>query len=168
MKLRFAIIIFAVAFFIQGTILNLFSIYGTTPNLLLCLVVISSFLYEDNKGLIMGVVFGLLSDLCMGQYIGIAAFSYLIVGLIVSALREIINKENIASILIVSVGATLIFNFIYFGIRSCFGSAYSFMYWLKLQPLYIVYNLIVVFILYLIFIKRVVKYRNDRYLIWKK
>jgi rod shape-determining protein MreD len=149
-------------------VLNLFSIYGATPNLILCLVVIYSFLYEDFNGLILGVVFGLLSDSCMAQYVGVAAFSYLIVSLLVINLRETINKENIASIIIVSVGSTLVFNFIYFIINACFGSVYSLTYWLKLQPIYIIYNTAIVFILYLIFIKKVVKYRNDRYLIWKK
>lgn len=168
MKMRFAVIIFLVAFILQGTVLNLFSIYGATPNLILCLVAVFSFLYEDNNGLTLGVVFGLLIDSCMGQYVGVSALSYLIVSLIVINLRETINKENLASVIIVSVGATLIFNFIYFIIYACLGSTYTLLYWLKLQPIYIIYNSAVVFILYLIFIKKVVKYRNDRYLIWKK
>lgn len=168
MKVRYAIIIFLVAFFMQGTILNLFSVYGTTPNLILCLVVIFSFLYEDNNGLILGVVFGLLTDLCMTHYMGATAFCLLVVSLLVSLLRENINKENIISIIIVSIGSTVIFNLIYFVINMCFGSIYSITYWLKLQPLYIIYNSAIVLILYLIFIKRVVKYRNDRYLVWKK
>ena len=37
---------FLVAFLMQGSLLNLFSIGGYTPNLLLGLVVILSFLYE--------------------------------------------------------------------------------------------------------------------------
>lgn len=168
MKMRFAVIIFGVAFLLQGTLLNLFSINGATPNLVLCLVIIFSFLYEDSNGLTLGVVFGLLIDTCMAQYVGVSAFCYLIVSLIVINLRETINKENLASVIIVSVGSTLIFNFIYFIIYACFGSTFSLLYWLKLQPIYIIYNSAVVFILYLIFIKKVVKYRNDRYLIWKK
>lgn len=168
MKMRFAVIIFLVTFFIQGTILNLFSINGATPNLILCLVTIFTFLYEDYNGLILGVVFGLLADLCMAQHLGVAAFSYLMVGLMIMIFRETINKENIISIIIVSISATLLFNLIYFIINACFGSVYSLIYWLKMQPLYIVYNTVVLYILYLIFIKKVVKYRNDRYLIWKK
>ncbi len=168
MKMRFAIIIFLVALFIQGTLLNLFSLYGATPNLLLCLVIIFSFLYEDYNGLILGVVFGLLADLCMAQYMGVSAFAYLVVGLIIMILRETINKENIISIIIVSIGSTFLFNLIYFIINACFGSVYSIVYWIKVQPMYIIYNSAVILILYLIFIKKVVKYRNDRYLIWKK
>lgn len=168
MKMRFAVIIFLSAFLVQGTILNLFSINGATPNLVLCLVTIFSFLYEDNNGLILGVVFGLIIDLCMAPYMGVAAFSYLIVSLIVSTMRETVNKENIASIIIASVVSTLSYNLIYFIISMFFGSVYSLNYWIKLQPIYIIYNSVVVFILYLIFIKKVVKYRNDRYLIWKK
>ncbi|MFV0516469.1 MAG: rod shape-determining protein MreD [Aminipila sp.] len=168
MKMRFAVIIFLIAFLLQGTLLNLFSIFGATPNLVLCLVIIFSFLYEDNNGLVLGVVFGLLMDLCFTPYMGMNAFAMLIVSLFVSFLRENINKENLVPVLTVSVVATFIFNLIYFFLSRCFGSTYSIIYWLKLQPLFVIYNLVVVFILYLILIKRVVKYRNDRYLIWKK
>ncbi|QIB69871.1 rod shape-determining protein MreD [Aminipila butyrica] len=168
MKKRWAALIFFVAFLLQGTVLHLFSIYGATPNLILCLVVIFSFLYEDFNGPVLGVVFGLLADVCMAQYVGVAALTYLLVSLLVIHMRETINKEHLASIILVSVGSTVLYNFIYFLIRSGLGSSYSLLYWLKLQPLYILYNSLIVFVLYLVFIKRVVKYRNDRYLIWKK
>ncbi|MBN7772771.1 rod shape-determining protein MreD [Clostridium aminobutyricum] len=169
MKIRYAVLLFLLAFLFQGTLLNLFAIKGATPNLILCLVSIFSFLYEDNKGIVMGVVFGLLSDLCMGQYLGIAAMGYLIIGLTVSFMREMINKENIASIIIVTICSTIGYNLIYYVISVFFfGSIYSFIYWMKIQPLYIIENIIVVLILYINLMKTIVKYRNDRYLIWKK
>lgn len=169
MKIRYAVLLFLLAFLFQGTILNLFAIKGATPNLILCLVSTYSFLYEDNKGIALGVVFGLLSDLCMGQYLGVAAMGYLLVGLGVSFLRIMINKENIASIIIVTICSTLGYNLIYYLISVFFfGSIYSFIYWMKIQPLFIIENIVVVLILYIQLMKRIVKYRSDRYLIWKK
>lgn len=168
MKIRYIAIIFLAAFLIQGSFLNLFSVFGVTPNLLLCLVAVLSFLYEDKNVIFVGVVFGLLSDLCSGEYLGIAALGYLVVSLAVSTLSESINKENAVSVIIVSIGATLLCNSVYFLISAGFGSCYSFMYWLKLQPAYILYNGIVIFILYMIFIKKVVRFRNDRYLTWRR
>ena len=47
MKYWKAGIIFLIAFLIQPSLLNMINIAGYTPNLLLCLVVIFSFIYED-------------------------------------------------------------------------------------------------------------------------
>ena len=49
-----AAIAFAVAFIMQTSLLNVISIKGYTPNLLLCLVVVFSFLYEED---LYGLVF---------------------------------------------------------------------------------------------------------------
>ena len=49
MKYWKAAILFTIAFLIQASLLNLVSIGGVTPNLLLCLVVVFSFLYEDDR-----------------------------------------------------------------------------------------------------------------------
>ena len=40
-------LIFLIAFLIQPSLLNMINIGGYTPNLLLCLVVIFSFIYEE-------------------------------------------------------------------------------------------------------------------------
>ena len=54
-------IIFLIAFFIQPSLLNMINIGGYTPNLLLCLTVIFSFLYEkEYYGPLLGAVSGLL------------------------------------------------------------------------------------------------------------
>lgn len=168
MKIRYAAILFLVAFILQTSILNIFTIWGITPNLILCLVAILSFLYVDSWAFAFGIVFGLMWDMCNSQFIGVSAFAYLMVSLVVAALRESINKEHRVSALIVSVVATLIYNGVYYIISTGFGSNYSFLYWLKLQPGYILYNSVIIFILYMIFIKKVVRFRNDRYLISKR
>ena len=57
-------IIFIIAFLIQPSLLNMISIGGYTPNLLLCLVVIFSFIYEEEMyGIVYGAVFGVLYDI---------------------------------------------------------------------------------------------------------
>ena len=71
MKYWKAGIFFLIAFFTQNSLLNMVNIGGYTPNLLLCLVVIFSFLYEkDMYGLVYGAVFGLIYDACYSYVIG--------------------------------------------------------------------------------------------------
>lgn len=168
MKIRYAAILFLLAFFIQTSILNFVSIFGITPNLILCLVAIITFLYVDSKAYVFAIIFGLLWDMCNGPFLGVSAFAYLMVSLAVLGLRETINKENKISAIIVSIVATLIYNLVYFVICAGFGNEYSILYWIKLQPGYMAYNTVVIFILYCILIKKVVRFRNDRFLVKKR
>ena len=168
MKIRYAAIMFLVAFLLQTSILNFISIFGITPNLILCLVAIITFLYVDSKAYAFGIVFGLLWDMCNGPFLGVSALAYLMVSLAVLVLRETINKENKISAIIVSIVATLVYNLTYFVLCAGLGSEYSILYWLKLQPGYIIYNTIVIFIMYSILIKKVVRFRNDRFLVKRR
>ena len=89
MKYWKAGIFFLIAFFIQTSLLNLISVGSYTPNLLLCLVVIFSFLYEkDMYGLVYGAVFGLIYDACYSYVIGPTPIALLLPAVLVLVLRE--------------------------------------------------------------------------------
>lgn len=167
MKIRYAAIMFFLALILQGTFLNLISIFGITPNLILCLIAAFSFIYGEYKIAIIGIAFGLLLDVNTGIYLGVSSFSFFTVSFMIILLRESINRDNPASAIIIGIVATTVSNGIHYFVNRCFGVSQSFFYWAQLQPFYIVYNCIVIFILYLILIKKVTKHRNDRYLAWK-
>lgn len=164
MRYRYAIPAFAVAFFLQGTLLNLIAVFDMTPNLLLCLVTAISFLYDGSySGVVLGVAFGLLTDFCYGQYAGPAALCCLLVGAGVLLFREILNRENFVTILLVTAGSTVLYNSLYWLLYYLMGSTYTFMYMLRHLPMMILYNMLVVGILYFILIGHVTRYRRDRY-----
>ena len=164
MKYRYAICIFLAAFILQTTVMNVFSILGATPNLLLCLVVIFSFLYDENNyGIILGVVFGLLYDVCFSEYVGIAAMAFLVISLGIMLVNIVMNKETVLSVIIVSAAASVLYFLIYWSIMSLTGSGYSFVYAVRLLPIYIIYNAAIVAGLYFLMIKRVIKHHYDRY-----
>ena len=60
MKIRIAALLFMGAFLIQGSLLNLISVMGFTPNLLLCLVITLTLLYESEHAIYLGAAFGIL------------------------------------------------------------------------------------------------------------
>jgi len=164
MKYRYAACLFFVAFIIQTTLVNVISVYGATPNLLLCLVVIFSFLYDENNcGLVLGVVFGLLYDICFTEYVGIAALAFLIISLGIMLVNIVMNKEALLSVIIVSAAATVLYALFYWSIMAMLGSGYSFYYMLKSVPLQVLYNAVVVTALYMAMIRRVIKHHYDRY-----
>jgi len=164
MKYRYAICMFSAAFFLQTTLINIVGIFNVTPNLLLCLVAIFSFLYDDNNsGLVLGVVFGLLYDICFSEYVGIAALAFFIVSLSVMLVNIVMNREAVISVIIISTGATVVYNLTYWCIMAMLGSAYSFVYIIKFLPMYILYNLAVMIMLYYLMINNVIKHHYDRY-----
>ena len=164
MKYRYAACMFMAAFLLQTTLANVFSVFGATPNLLLCLVAVFSFLYDgDNYGIVFGVAFGLLYDACFSEYTGIAALAFLGISLSIMLVKVVMNREAIISVMIVSAAATVAYALIYWGIMAMLGSSYSFFYAMRKLPLYVLYNTAVVAILYRLMIRRVVKHHYDKH-----
>lgn len=88
MKYWKAGIAFLVAFLIQTSLLNGISIGGYTPNLLLCLVIVFSFLYEEDMyGVVYGAVFGVLYDVCYNYIIGPTPIALVLVAIFILLVR---------------------------------------------------------------------------------
>ena len=83
MKIRIAALLFTGAFLIQGSLLNLFAVMGVTPNLLLCLVITLTLLYDTDRAIYLGAAFGVLYDLIYSDVIGVASIGLLIVGFLI-------------------------------------------------------------------------------------
>ncbi|MCL2436567.1 MAG: rod shape-determining protein MreD [Clostridiales bacterium] len=164
MKYRYAACLFFVAFIIQTTLMNIVSVFGTTPNLLLCLVVIFSFLYDENNyGLVLGVSFGLLYDICFSQYVGIAALAFFVISLAIMLVNVIMNKEVVFSVIVVTASSTVVYTLIYWGIMFMLGSNYSFFHMMRFLPLSVLYNTVIVIVLYYLMINKVIRHHKDRY-----
>lgn len=157
---------FLVAFLIQGSLLNLFSIAGHTPNLLLCLVIMLSFLYEDELyGLVFGAAFGIIYDVCYSVVIGPTPIALLIIAILVIGMRYYANVENTISMFVVSAIACILYYIINWGLYSIAGSPIGLGNVLISSAITIVYSLLVNYVIYKLLIKRVVKHHKDRYFI---
>lgn len=164
MKYWKAGIFFLIAFSIQTSLLNLISVGSYTPNLLLCLVVIFSFLYEkDMYGLVYGAVFGLIYDACYSYVIGPTPIALLLTAVLVLVLREYANIENIISMWTVSTLSFFFYYLVNWGLYKIAGTPLGLSYVFSHSVWIILYSLIVITIIYIFMIKRVVKYHKDRY-----
>lgn len=163
MKIRVAALIFVVAFILQGTLLNVFSLFGVTPNLILCLLIVFTFFYENENAIYLALIVGIISDICFSNLVGISSLGYFITGFVIVKVRYMLNKENIISTIILGISGTILFNLLYWFFSNTFTNEFGFLYFLKLQPMAIITNLIVMSLLYVALINRVVKHRNDRY-----
>ena len=157
---------FLVAFLMQGSLLNLFSIGGYTPNLLLGLVVILSFLYEKELyGILYGALFGLLCDICYCDVIGPTPIAFVLTAVVVIMMRYYANVENSISMSVVSVISFLIYYIINWGLCSIAGTPIGIGYVIANAIIPIIYTLAFVFVVYKVLIKDVVKHHKDRYFI---
>ncbi len=163
MKYGHSFLLFLAAFLLQSTVLNHLSFFGVTPNLVLCLVIVLTFLYEGYAGIAGGILFGLLQDLCFSEIIGIASFSYFIIGLSILYVKNLLYQDNVLSILFITISSTLSYCFIYWAVFFLFNGHYHFLYMIKILPISIIYNNIFTISYYIIIGKQLEKNPKDRY-----
>ncbi|MEG1584049.1 MAG: rod shape-determining protein MreD [Anaerovorax sp.] len=162
MKSPISFIIFFIGFILQSTIMMPLRIGGVSPNIILCLVIVFAFLFDNYQCFVFAILFGLLQDICFSQTIGVAAGSYFLVAMGVYALQGLVNKENRLSIICTTIGGTLVYSLLYGCISTVFGASYSALVILKVQPILIIYNIVVVMILYSIFARKVIRHKEDK------
>ena len=153
-----------IAFLIQPSLLNMINIGGYTPNLLLCLGVIFSFIYEaEMYGIVFGSFFGVLYDVCYSDVIGPAPIAFLVVAVGIMMAREYVNIENIFNMWIVSILSFYTYYLINWGLHRIAGNPIGIIYVFGKVPWIILYSMVVITIIYLILIRKAVRYRRDRY-----
>ncbi|MDD4377641.1 MAG: rod shape-determining protein MreD [Eubacteriales bacterium] len=164
MKYWHSLLMYFGAFLLQPVLYSFAPQLGITPNLILCLTVVLVLLYDDNYyGIFNGAIFGLLSDVCYGQYFGINSLAFVIIAIIVLFLREFANVENVFTAVITGAVSTWLHVSIVWLIMKLAGSPYDYMMAIEILPLSIIFNEVIIVILYFILIKRVIKFRRDRY-----
>ena len=157
-------IFFLIAFFIQCSFLNVISIAGYTPNLLLCLVIVFSFLYEEQiYGLLYGVLFGIFYDICFADVVGPTPIALVLVALVIFVLREYANIENIVNMWVTSLLSILFYYALNWGLQHLAGNPIGLLYVLKTLPWITLYSLSLMTVLYLILLRKMTRHRKGRY-----
>lgn len=157
-------IFFLIAFFIQCSFLNVISIAGYTPNLLLCLVIVFSFLYEEQiYGLLYGALFGVFYDICFADVVGPTPIALVLVALVIFVLREYANIENIVNMWVASLLSILLYYALNWGLQHLEGNPIGLLYVLKTLPWITLYSLSLMTVLYLILLRKMTRHRKDRY-----
>ena len=155
---------FLAAFIIQTSFLNVISIGGYTPNLLLCLVIVFSFLYENNMyGVVYGAVFGLIYDLCFSYVTGPTAIAMAAAAILILVFREYTNVENIINMWFISVVSIVVYYFLNWLLMFICGNPKGLLFVFSHVPWTGIYSLAVITVIYLVLVKTVIRHRKDRY-----
>ncbi len=163
MKYRYAFLSFLVAFVLQSTIMIHFSVFGVAPNLVLCLVALFSFLYEKPYGMVMGIVFGLLLDICFAPVIGVSALSFFLVALLLGSIRHLLYQENLLSVIVTGLLSTVVFQVCEYLCYFLLGMGYHPLFVLRQMLILLVWHMVLLAVMYLMIARRMEKYPNDRY-----
>jgi rod shape-determining protein MreD len=162
MKTRYAFPIFLLAFVVQASMLRYIAIRDVSPNILLCLVIVFAFLYDEPFGVILGVVFGILWDMEFGLYVGISAVSQMSAALLVMRIKRYLNHELLLPALAAGLAGVLLNNLVYWSLYKLAGIPHTLLYILGMQPVLIGYNLLFVMLFHLVFRRGVIRHGKDR------
>ncbi|HBT20406.1 MAG TPA: rod shape-determining protein MreD [Peptococcaceae bacterium] len=120
-RLAFYGILFLASVVLQSTLFHFFKICGVKPDLILLIVIISSFFRGEKFGAALGFVYGIFEDLIVGRYIGIQALTKMATGYAVGILGKKLFHDNLISPTIAAFIGSLIHGFLYIIVLFCLG-----------------------------------------------
>ena len=164
MSFKKVLFIFIVAFLCQLSLVNIFAVKNTGPNLILCVMIMITFLYEDGfRSIPFAIFFGLLLDICSGLYVGVTPLLMLGAGIFTEVARIWLNTEKIYTLLTTVLIITIMYHVLYFAAMKILGNPAGAVFALKGLPLFVIYNCAVCAIMFVMMHKKAEKYHNDRY-----
>jgi rod shape-determining protein MreD len=162
MRWYLAVPVFFAAFIIQTVLLPGVGLWGYSPNLLLCLVCVFSFLYREPYGLIMGAVFGALLDVATSWYFGPQAISFVLAFLIARPFGRVFNHEWFLPQIIIAVIATPVNVFLLWGMGRAAGSPVHVHFAFESLPALLIMHCALVVILHFLFVRSVIRHGMDK------
>lgn len=143
-----------VCFLLETTIFRHLEIASIKPNLIIILVASFGFMKGKKEGMYVGVISGLLLDICSGQIIGFYTLLFTGVGYINGFFRRLFNDENVKLPLLLISGSELIYGLLVYIFQFLLQSDFHFLYYLGhvIMP-ELVYTVLITLIIYPIILK---------------
>lgn len=101
-------------YLLQSSVFPYFELAGVVPDILLILVVSTAFFKGQNAGALTGFFAGLLMDFCIGNYLGIFAIFYMVVGYFNGYAAKIFDREDYLLPLGLTAVSELVYCFLYY------------------------------------------------------
>jgi rod shape-determining protein MreD len=162
MRWYIAVPVFFAAFIIQTTLLWRFTFAGYSPNLLLCMVVVFSFLYDERYGLWMGLIFGVLLDVTASWHFGAQTISFVLVYMIARPFARVFNHEWFLPQIFIAALATPVNAFLVWGVNRLGGSPLAVHFVFESLPALALMHCVLAVALHFIFVRSVIRHVNDR------
>ena len=149
LSILLSFILFLILYFLQANFFSWFTIAGVKPNVLVVFVLCTGLFGGRTIGSLLGMVYGVLLDTWIGQKIGISGILLGIIGFTGGYLDKSFSKDSKLTIILMSVVATLGYEFLQYIIRVISNNMnLELIAFLKIIAIEIIYNGILVIILY--------------------
>lgn len=143
------LVVFILLYFLQVGVFSHFPIAGVVPNLFIILILYIGLYANSINAIGFGIIVGIFLDLLYGNTVGISAVMFCIIGYFSSYFDKNFSKENKVTILLMEIGATIIYEFGFYSLNGLILN-YNFE-WLKFMKIVIfevVYNSLITILLY--------------------
>lgn len=145
----FLILTMFIIYFLQSNFFNWFTISKVMPNLFVIFVLFVGLFSNRMMGIIYGIVVGAIIDLTIGTQIGINAVALGLIGFLAATFDKNFSKDSRATIMFMVLGTTFIFEIIVYILNYVvFSTNVEIINFIKILAIEIIYNLIIVIILY--------------------
>lgn len=145
----FLILTAFIIYFLQSNFFNWFTISKVMPNLFVIFVLFVGLFSNRMMGIIYGIVVGAIIDLTIGTQIGINAVALGLIGFLAATFDKNFSKDSRATIMFMVLGTTFIFEIIVYILNYVvFSTNVEIINFIKILAIEIIYNLIIVIILY--------------------
>ena len=143
------IIVFLLIYFLQANFFTWFTISGVMPNLFVILILFIGLFIGKNVGFTLGLIFGIYLDLMVGKSIGISGIMLGILGIIAGYIDKNFSKDSRLTIMVIVALSTVVFEIgIYLFQIFKWGISVEIIPFLKILSIEVLYNVILVIILY--------------------
>ena len=145
----FLVITAFIIYLLQSNFFNWFTISRVMPNLFVIFILFVGLFSNRITGIVYGVVIGGILDLTIGTQIGINAVGLGVIGFLAATFDKNFSKDSRATIKFIVLGTTLIFEILVYILNYIvFSTNIEIVNFMKILSIEIIYNLIIVIILY--------------------
>lgn len=95
MKYVILFFILVVELILSGTVFQVITVFGSTPEILLITIMLYSMIFKREEAIILALVIGILADVLYGPYLGINTIAFGLIALIVSWLSAYFSRQSI-------------------------------------------------------------------------
>lgn len=158
----YIILIFFIIYFLHSNFFTWFNIAGVMPNLFVILIMFIGLFMKKKAGFIFGVIFGLALDFFIGIRIGINAIALAIVGLCAEVLDKNFSKDSRITVMFLTCILSLLAEIIIYVLQILFcGANLEIIGFIKVASIEVIYNVILIAIIYPIFLSFGSKIEED-------
>ena len=154
MKYAILFLILSVELIFSSTVLQVFSFFGSEPEVLLITIMLYSMIFQKKEAIVLALAIGMLSDILYGPALGINTIGFGFIAGIISFMSEYFSRHSIGISIFSLIATVAIYYCVVYLLLLLFQDAMPLMIYLRRFNIqYVIINFIFMFILRYLLLK---------------